>query len=239
MALSSLSSELPAAGGGFHLSKLLISELEIEPYMYFIFSYIMKFLFLEALLYVRYTCLGQKQDTFSPSLCRRWEGPWPGEGLLGFSALALSGSWQDMLKNTPRGHPDRLSLQLALTELETLAEKLNEQKRLADQVAEIQQLTKSVSDRSSLNKVSARVPPPALRAFTCSEAFNTCPWASSHRPPTRWQCSQRAGSPCFSLSPRTLPDESLHCTPTFIIIRYFRIKADFVHQCRCQERHQK
>nr|XP_020637761.1 rho guanine nucleotide exchange factor 10-like protein isoform X6 [Pogona vitticeps] len=60
---------------------------------------------------------------------------------------------QDMLKNTPKGHADRLSLQLALTELETLAEKLNEQKRLADQVAEIQQLTKSVSDRSSLNKL--------------------------------------------------------------------------------------
>ncbi|KAM5247093.1 rho guanine nucleotide exchange factor 10-like protein isoform 6-T6 [Ctenodactylus gundi] len=59
----------------------------------------------------------------------------------------------DMLKNTPRGHPDRLSLQLALTELETLAERLNEQKRLADQVAEIQQLTKSVSDRSSLSKL--------------------------------------------------------------------------------------
>ncbi|XP_053136508.1 rho guanine nucleotide exchange factor 10-like protein isoform X4 [Hemicordylus capensis] len=60
---------------------------------------------------------------------------------------------QDMLKNTPKGHADRLSLQLALTELETLAEKLNEQKRLADQVTEIQQLTKSVSDRSSLNKL--------------------------------------------------------------------------------------
>uniref|UniRef100_A0A4X2KRR7 DH domain-containing protein n=1 Tax=Vombatus ursinus TaxID=29139 RepID=A0A4X2KRR7_VOMUR len=59
----------------------------------------------------------------------------------------------DMLKNTSKGHPDRLSLQLALTELETLAEKLNEQKRLADQLAEIQQLTKSVSDRSSLNKL--------------------------------------------------------------------------------------
>ncbi|XP_075462104.1 rho guanine nucleotide exchange factor 10-like protein isoform X3 [Ascaphus truei] len=59
---------------------------------------------------------------------------------------------QDMLKNTPRGHPDRLSLQLALTELETLAEKLNEQKRVADQVAEIQQLCKSLSDRSSLHK---------------------------------------------------------------------------------------
>ncbi|NXL71659.1 ARGAL protein, partial [Leptocoma aspasia] len=60
---------------------------------------------------------------------------------------------KDMLKNTPRGHADRLSLQLALTELETLAEKLNEQKRLADQVAEMQQLSKSISDRSSLNKL--------------------------------------------------------------------------------------
>ncbi|XP_073172438.1 rho guanine nucleotide exchange factor 10-like protein isoform X6 [Lepidochelys kempii] len=60
---------------------------------------------------------------------------------------------QDMLKNTPTGHPDRLSLQLALTELETLAEKLNEQKRVADQIAEIQQLIRSVSDRSSLNKL--------------------------------------------------------------------------------------
>uniref|UniRef100_A0A8C4YPB0 Rho guanine nucleotide exchange factor 10 like n=1 Tax=Gopherus evgoodei TaxID=1825980 RepID=A0A8C4YPB0_9SAUR len=64
-------------------------------------------------------------------------------------------SWAaaDMLKNTPKGHPDRLSLQLALTELETLAEKLNEQKRVADQMAEIQQLTRSVSDRSNLNKL--------------------------------------------------------------------------------------
>ncbi|NXC43850.1 ARGAL protein, partial [Penelope pileata] len=60
---------------------------------------------------------------------------------------------KDMLKNTPKGHADRLSLQLALTELETLAEKLNEQKRVADQVAEIQQLSKSISDRSSLNKL--------------------------------------------------------------------------------------
>ncbi|NXF92816.1 ARGAL protein, partial [Eubucco bourcierii] len=60
---------------------------------------------------------------------------------------------KDMLKNTPKGHADRLSLQLGLTELETLAEKLNEQKRLADQVAEIQQLSKSISGRSSLNKM--------------------------------------------------------------------------------------
>ncbi|XP_028848367.1 rho guanine nucleotide exchange factor 10-like protein isoform X4 [Denticeps clupeoides] len=54
---------------------------------------------------------------------------------------------QDMLKNTPVGHPDRLNLQMALTELETLAEKLNEHKRLADQLSEIQQLASSVSDR--------------------------------------------------------------------------------------------
>ncbi|KAL2297531.1 hypothetical protein Nmel_016840, partial [Mimus melanotis] len=62
---------------------------------------------------------------------------------------------QDMLKNTPRGHADRLALQLALTELETLAEKLNEQKRVADQLAEMQQLSKSISDRSSLSKALA------------------------------------------------------------------------------------
>ena len=60
-----------------------------------------------------------------------------------------------MLKNTPRGHVDRLPLQLALTELETLAEKLNEQKRQADQVAETQQLARSVGDRL-LSKVRAR-----------------------------------------------------------------------------------
>ncbi|KAK2874162.1 hypothetical protein Q8A67_021315 [Cirrhinus molitorella] len=54
---------------------------------------------------------------------------------------------QDMLKNTPTGHVDRLPLQLALTELETLAEKLNEQKRVADQITETQQLARCVSDR--------------------------------------------------------------------------------------------
>uniref|UniRef100_A0AAV2M798 DH domain-containing protein n=1 Tax=Knipowitschia caucasica TaxID=637954 RepID=A0AAV2M798_KNICA len=54
---------------------------------------------------------------------------------------------QDMLKNTPKGHVDRLPLQLALTELEALAEKLNEQKRVADQIAETQQLARSVGDR--------------------------------------------------------------------------------------------
>uniref|UniRef100_A0A4W5MWF8 DH domain-containing protein n=1 Tax=Hucho hucho TaxID=62062 RepID=A0A4W5MWF8_9TELE len=49
---------------------------------------------------------------------------------------------QDMLKNTPRAHPDRMPLQL----------RLNEQKRVADQVAEIQQLARRVGNRQ-LSKV--------------------------------------------------------------------------------------
>uniref|UniRef100_A0A8B9RU00 Rho guanine nucleotide exchange factor 10 like n=1 Tax=Accipiter nisus TaxID=211598 RepID=A0A8B9RU00_9AVES len=82
-------------------------------------------------------------------------GKYPPMGLIfpGWLLSPVLSLLQDMLKNTPKGHADRLSLQLALTELETLAEKLNEQKRLADQVAEIQQLSKSISDRSSLNKL--------------------------------------------------------------------------------------
>lgn len=59
---------------------------------------------------------------------------------------------KDMLKNTPRGHPDRLPLQMALTELETLAEKLNERKRDADQRCEIKQIAKAINERY-LNKV--------------------------------------------------------------------------------------
>lgn len=61
-----------------------------------------------------------------------------------------------MLKNTAKSHTDRLPLQLALTELETLAEKLNEQKRLADQEAEIQQIAHSVGDRN-LSKVTCNI----------------------------------------------------------------------------------
>lgn len=57
-----------------------------------------------------------------------------------------------MLKNTPVGHPDRLPLQMALTELETLAEKLNEKKREADQRCEIKHIAKAMNERY-LNKV--------------------------------------------------------------------------------------
>ncbi|XP_016047280.1 rho guanine nucleotide exchange factor 10 isoform X3 [Erinaceus europaeus] len=59
---------------------------------------------------------------------------------------------QDMLKNTCRGHPDRLPLQMALTELETLAEKLNERKRDADQRCEIKHIAKAINERY-LNKL--------------------------------------------------------------------------------------
>uniref|UniRef100_A0A3P8WUE0 Rho guanine nucleotide exchange factor 10 like n=1 Tax=Cynoglossus semilaevis TaxID=244447 RepID=A0A3P8WUE0_CYNSE len=62
---------------------------------------------------------------------------------------------QDMLKNTPKGHVDRLPLQLALTELEMLAEKLNEQKRVADQITETRQLARSVSDRLLSKQLNA------------------------------------------------------------------------------------
>lgn len=59
---------------------------------------------------------------------------------------------KDMLKNTPVGHADRLPLQMALTELETLAEKLNEKKREADQCCEIRHIAKAMNERY-LNKV--------------------------------------------------------------------------------------
>uniref|UniRef100_A0A8C6AYT9 DH domain-containing protein n=1 Tax=Monodon monoceros TaxID=40151 RepID=A0A8C6AYT9_MONMO len=72
---------------------------------------------------------------------------------------------QDMLKNTPRGHPDRLPLQMALTELETLAEKLNERKRDADQRCEIKQIAKAINERY-LNKVESFP--------LCAEASASC-----------------------------------------------------------------
>lgn len=71
-----------------------------------------------------------------------------GKGLL----FLYSFSSQDMLKNTPVGHADRLPLQMALTELETLADKLNEKKREADQRSEIRHIAKAMNERY-LNKV--------------------------------------------------------------------------------------
>lgn len=73
---------------------------------------------------------------------------------------------QDMLKNTAKGHPDRLPLQMALTELETLAEKLNERKRDADQRCEIKQIAKAINERY-LNKVHRDLSHPFAEVVLC------------------------------------------------------------------------
>lgn len=83
-----------------------------------------------------------------------------------------------MLKNTPVGHADRLPLQMALTELETLAEKLNEKKREADQRCEIRHISKAMNERY-LNKVCTFVPRPVnslwqLRAIYYSLYIYIC-----------------------------------------------------------------
>uniref|UniRef100_T1GVQ7 DH domain-containing protein n=1 Tax=Megaselia scalaris TaxID=36166 RepID=T1GVQ7_MEGSC len=52
---------------------------------------------------------------------------------------------QDLLKNTPQGHHDRTSLQLALTQLESLAEMLNERKREAEQYQAFKEMLGHIS----------------------------------------------------------------------------------------------
>lgn len=54
---------------------------------------------------------------------------------------------QDLLKETPPGHADRMALQLALTTLESLAEMLNERKREAEQFAAFRDKIRSVSGK--------------------------------------------------------------------------------------------
>lgn len=82
---------------------------------------------------------------------------------------------------------DRLPLQLALTELEMLAEKLNEQKRVADQIAETQQLARSVSDRL-LSKVTAfRCPCTSQTHVTLlSPRYYCAPLIFLHTNPGMW-----------------------------------------------------
>ncbi|XP_055389852.1 uncharacterized protein LOC129618855 [Condylostylus longicornis] len=52
---------------------------------------------------------------------------------------------QDLLKYTPQGHHDRMSLQLALTQLESLAEMLNERKREAEQYQAFKEMLGHIS----------------------------------------------------------------------------------------------
>lgn len=55
----------------------------------------------------------------------------------------------DLLKHTPSDHPDRMSLQLALTQLESLADRLNERKRDSERHFAVKQLLKDYLSNST------------------------------------------------------------------------------------------
>lgn len=55
----------------------------------------------------------------------------------------------DLLKHTPADHHDRMSLQLALTQLESLADRLNERKRDAERHFAVKQLLKDYLSSST------------------------------------------------------------------------------------------
>ncbi|XP_015790533.1 rho guanine nucleotide exchange factor 10-like [Tetranychus urticae] len=55
----------------------------------------------------------------------------------------------DLLKHTPADHPDRMSLQLALTQLESLADRLNERKRDSERHFAVKQLLKDYLSNST------------------------------------------------------------------------------------------
>jgi hypothetical protein len=61
---------------------------------------------------------------------------------------------QDLLKHTPQGHQDRMSLQLALTQLESLAELLNERKRETEQYQAFRDTLRHVSGKFSLRPLA-------------------------------------------------------------------------------------
>ncbi|KAK0174347.1 hypothetical protein PV327_010130 [Microctonus hyperodae] len=62
---------------------------------------------------------------------------------------------QDLLKHTPHGHHDRMSLQLALTQLESLAEMLNERKREAEQFQAFKKMLRHVSGKLAHRPLSS------------------------------------------------------------------------------------
>lgn len=61
---------------------------------------------------------------------------------------------QDLLKHTPQGHHDRMSLQLALTQLESLAEMLNERKREAEQFQAFKEMLRNISGKFTARPLS-------------------------------------------------------------------------------------
>ncbi|XP_054286494.1 rho guanine nucleotide exchange factor 10-like isoform X2 [Macrosteles quadrilineatus] len=60
---------------------------------------------------------------------------------------------QDLLHHTGHGHPDRMSLQLALTQLESLAELLNERKREAEQSQAFRDMLRAISGKLSAKNI--------------------------------------------------------------------------------------
>lgn len=64
---------------------------------------------------------------------------------------------QDLLKYTPQGHHDRMSLQLALTQLESLAEMLNERKREAEQYQAFKEMLAHISGTFNTRSLSSTV----------------------------------------------------------------------------------
>lgn len=62
--------------------------------------------------------------------------------------------FQDLLKHTPQGHHDRMSLQLALTQLESLAEMLNERKREAEQFQAFRETLRHISGKFTARPLS-------------------------------------------------------------------------------------
>ncbi|XP_072154270.1 rho guanine nucleotide exchange factor 10 isoform X3 [Bemisia tabaci] len=62
---------------------------------------------------------------------------------------------QDLLHHTGQGHPDRMSLQLALTQLESLAELLNERKRESEQSLAFKEMLRAISGKLSTRPMSA------------------------------------------------------------------------------------
>lgn len=60
----------------------------------------------------------------------------------------------DLLKHTPADHPDRMCLQLALTQLESLADRLNERKRDSERHFAVKQLLKHYLSSSTTNSCS-------------------------------------------------------------------------------------
>ncbi|KAH8354665.1 hypothetical protein KR084_001208 [Drosophila pseudotakahashii] len=76
---------------------------------------------------------------------------------------------QDLLKYTPQGHHDRMSLQLALSQLELLAELLNESKREAEQYQAFKEMLGHISGTFNARSLS-------LSSMSVSDS------AGGHRP---------------------------------------------------------